>query len=268
MNTTYENLQPAYMSVLNHVATVTINRPEAMNAIDPETSERLSGFWKEIRDNDDIWVAVVTGTGGKAFCAGADLKKAIPRGQTDNPSQPFKSQGIPSLDDGFELWKPVIAAVDGYCLGAGMTLLSACDIRIASTTSSFGLPEVKRGIVPTLGATQRFPRQLPWSTALEMLLLGDMFGAEDALRYGLINQVVDSSDVMATAMNYATRLTTEVAPLTTRAIKEAAIRSQSLSLEEGIRLERLLSNHVNRTDDAKEGPRAFAEKRPPAYRAQ
>ena len=149
-----------------------------------------------------------------------------------------------------------------------MTLLSACDIRIASTTSSFGLPEVKRGIVPTLGATQRFPRQLPWSTALEMLLLGDMFGAEDALRYGLINQVVDSSEVMATAMNYATRLTTEVAPLTTRAIKEAAIRSQSLSLEEGIRLERLLSNHVNRTDDAKEGPRAFAEKRPPAYRAQ
>ena len=122
--------------------------------------------------------------------------------------------------------------------------------------------------MPTLGATQRFPRQLPWSTALEMLLLGDMFGAEDALRYGLINQVVDSSEVMATAMNYATRLTTEVAPLTTRAIKEAAIRSQSLSLEEGIRLERLLSNHVNRTDDAKEGPRAFAEKRPPAYRAQ
>ena len=122
--------------------------------------------------------------------------------------------------------------------------------------------------MPTLAATQRFPRQLPWSTALEMLLLGDMFGAEDALRYGLINQVVDSSEVMATAMNYATRLTTEVAPLTTRAIKEAAIRSQSLSLEEGIRLERLLSNHVNRTDDAKEGPRAFAEKRPPDYRAQ
>ena len=149
-----------------------------------------------------------------------------------------------------------------------MTLLSACDIRIAAEDSLFGLPEVQRGIVPTLGATQRLPRQLPWAIAMEVLLLGDKLTAQQALQYGLINRVVEAEDVLSEAQAIAERLTNEVAPLTSRAIKEAAVRSQSLSLSEGLRIESLLSRHVRNTEDAKEGPKAFAEKRAPIYKAR
>jgi enoyl-CoA hydratase/carnithine racemase len=248
-----------------HIATITINRPHAMNALDPDTLQQLAKIWLEVRDNDDIWVAIVTGEGEQSFCAGSDLKKTIPQG---NQSDPFQSQGLLQIDNGLELWKPVIAAVRGYCLGAGMTLLSACDIRVASDDSMFGLPEVQRGIVPTLGATQRIPKQLPWAIAMEVLLLGDKLTAQQALHYGLINRVVKSKDVITEAENIARRLTSEVAPLTSLEIKEAAVRSQSVGLTEGLRIEALLSRHVRNTDDAKEGPKAFAEKRAPVYKGQ
>ena len=255
----------ATIKINKHIATITINRPEAMNALDPDTLERLAEIWLEVRENDDIWVAIITGAGEQSFCAGADLKRTIPQG---HQSDPFQSQGLLQIDNGLELWKPIIAAVRGYCLGAGMTLLSACDIRIAAEDSLFGLPEVQRGIVPTLGATQRLPRQLPWAIAMEVLLLGDKLTAQQALQYGLINRVVESEDVLSEAQAIAERLTNEVAPLTSRAIKEAAVRSQSLSLSEGLRIESLLSRHVRNTEDAKEGPKAFAEKRAPIYKAR
>jgi len=256
------------LDVADRVATVTLNRPEAMNALDPETIAALHEVWVEIRDNPDVWVAIVTGTGGKAFCAGADLKKTIPNrpgAEGQENWRTFQPNARPGIDSGIELWKPLIAAVDGYCLGAGLTLLSACDIRVASQDATFGLPEVKRGILPTLGATQRLIRQLPFAVAMEVLLVGDPLNAEDALKYGLVNKVVAKADVMSTAREYAAKFLSGP-PLTQRAIKEAAIRSRNMPLDEGMRLEELLSNLVRRTEDFKEGPKAFAEKRPPVYK--
>ncbi len=251
----------------DRIATVTLNRPEAMNALDPETIASLAEIWVEIRDNPEIWVGIVTGAGERAFCAGADLKKTIPtRPGADNVNWPvFQPSLRNTIDGGMQIWKPMIAAVNGYCLGAGLTLLSVCDLRIAAEHARFGLPEVVRGIVPTLGATQRLTRQLPWSVAMELLLMGEQIDAERALSVGLVNRITSSDEVMPTARAWAERLTTG-APLTQRAIKESAVRGLSLPLEEGIRMEELLSAHVRKTEDATEGPRAFAEKRPPIYR--
>ncbi len=251
--------------VADRVATVTINRPEAMNALDPETLGGLAEAWAEIRDNPEIWTAIVTGAGDRAFCAGADLKKTIPRRADEGAWQAFQPSSRSAIDDGVQLWKPVIAAVNGYCLAAGLTLLSACDIRIASERAEFGLPEVRWGIVPTLGATQRLPRQLPWAVAMELLLLGERIGAQRAYECGLVNRVVPHDQVMVAARAVAARLTAGP-PLTQRAIKEAAVRGLSLPIEEGIRLEALLSQQVRRTEDFVEGPKAFAEKREPNYR--
>jgi len=195
----------------DHIATLTINRPEAMNAMDPETYRELSQAWIEVRDNPDIWVAIITGANDpnrppekQAFTAGADLKKTIPR-------QPemwefWQTQAEQLLNRGLEVWKPVIAAVNGYCLAGGMTLLFATDIRIAAEHAVFGISEVKRGILPGNGGTQRALRQLPYPIAMEMLLLGDTITAQQALQYGLINKVVPADQLMPTAMDYARRL--------------------------------------------------------------
>ncbi len=251
----------------DRIATVTLNRPEAMNALDPETIAALADIWAEIRDNPEIWVGIVTGAGNRAFCAGADLKKTIPtRPGAQAVHWPvFQPSARQTIDGGMQIWKPMIAAVNGYCLAAGLTLLSACDLRIAAAHAQFGLPEVIRGIVPTLGATQRLTRQLPWSTAMELLLMGEHIDAQRAYEVGLVNRVVPADEVMPTARAWAEKLTAG-APLTQRAIKEAAIRGLSLPLDEGIRLEELLSAHIRKTDDFKEGPQAFADKRPPLYR--
>jgi enoyl-CoA hydratase/carnithine racemase len=252
------------------VATLTIDRPDAMNALDPETFAALEEAWLEVRDNPDIWVAVVTGAGDRAFCAGADLKKTVPaRAGAEGTARwrVFASQLQRSLDDGIELWKPVIAAVNGYCLGAGLTLLSMCDIRVATEEATFGLPEVRHGVFPTLGATQRLARQLPHAVAMELLLLGDPLTAQQALHHGLINRVVPRDQLMDTAREYAARFASS-ATLTVRAIKEAALRGHSMPLAEGMRLEQLLSTAVRQTEDFKEGPRAFAEKRPPRFQGR
>lgn len=258
---------PVLFEVSDRIATVTLNRPEAMNALDPETIAALAEAWAEIRDNPEIWTAIVTGAGDRAFCAGADLKKTIPNRPDQGAWQAFQPSARNMIDDGVQVWKPIIAAVNGYCLAAGMTLLSACDIRIASERAQFGLPEVRWGILPTLGATQRLPRQLPWAVAMELLLLGERMTAQRAYECGLINRIVPHDRVMQEARAVAERLTAGP-PLTQRAIKEAAQRGLSLPLEEGIRLEALLSQQVRRTEDFVEGPRAFAEKRDPEYRGR
>jgi len=258
--------------VQDRIATLTINRPEAMNAMDPETYSELSRAWIEVRDNPDIWVAVITGANNpdrppqkQAFTAGADLKKTIP--QTPEMWHFWQTQEEQILNRGLEVWKPVIAAVNGYCLAGGMTLLLATDIRIASEYATFGLSEVKRGILPANGGTQRTLRQLPYPIAMELLLLGDPIDAQQALAYGLVNKVVPHDQVMPVAMEYARRLAANP-PLAVRAIKELAVRSQYMHLADGLRLEQAISAVLRQTEDAKEGPRAFAEKRPPVYRGR
>jgi len=251
--------------IKDRIARITINRPEAMNAMDAEVYAELSKAWIDVRDNPDVWVAIVTGAGEKAFTAGADLKSFIPgqRGKADF----WLTQKNMILNRGLEVWKPVIAAVNGYCLAGGVTLLFATDIRIAAEHAVFEISEVKRGILPGNGGTQRALRQLPYAIAMEMLLLGRRLTAQEALTYGLINRVVPMSELMTTAEEYARRLC-DNGPLALRAVKELAIRSQSVPLEHGLRLEESFQEFLRTTEDAKEGPRAFAEKRKPVFKAQ
>jgi E-phenylitaconyl-CoA hydratase len=251
--------------VKDKIARLTINRPEAMNAMDADVYAELSRAWSDVRDNPDVWVAIITGAGEKAFTAGADLKTRIT--QTRERADFFLTQKNMILNRGLDVWKPVIAAVNGYCLAGGMTLLFATDIRIAAAHAVFEISEVKRGILPGNGGTQRALRQLPYAIAMEMLLLGRRLTADEALAYGLVNRVVPLPDLIPTAETYARRLC-DNGPLALRAVKELAVRSQSVPLEHGLRLEESFQEFLRTTEDAKEGPRAFAEKRKPVYKAQ
>lgn len=251
--------------VKDKVAYITLNRPDVMNAMDTDVYDALSAAWTDVRDNPDVWVAIVTGAGEKAFTAGADLKSFIPK--ADEKADFWLTQKNMILNRGLEVWKPVIAAVNGYCLAGGVTLLFATDIRIAAEHAVFEISEVKRGILPGNGGTQRALRQLPYAIAMEMLLLGRRISAQEALAYGLINKVVPQKELMATAEKCARQLC-DNGPLALRAAKELAIRSQSLPLEQGIRMEEAFQQFLRGTEDAKEGPRAFAEKRKPSFKAR
>lgn len=249
--------------VEDRVATITFNRPEVMNAMDKVTYEELSDAWITVRDNPEIWAAIVTGSGDRAFTSGADLRE-VSSMMTPKAWEFWQTQADQLLNRGLEVWKPVIAAVNGYCLGGGVTLLLATDIRIASETATFALSEVKRGFLPANGGTQRTIRQMPYPVAMEFLLTGDPISAQRAKEVGLINEVVAGQDLMARARAIAQRICKN-GPLAARAIKELAIRSQYMNLADGLRMEQAMSRVLATTEDAHEGPRAFAEKRPAQF---
>lgn len=259
--------------VQDKIATIRLNRPEALNAMTPQMYADLSKAWIQVRDNPDIWVAIVTGAPQpnrpperQVFSAGADLKLTIPA--QNEMAELWQTQKDQILNRGLEVWKPVIAAVNGLCLAGGMTLLLACDFRIGSEHSMYDLSEVKRGILPANGGTQRTVRQLPYPIAMEVLLLGRRLSAERAAHFGLINEVVPHDQVMDTAMEYARQLR-EMPPLAVRAIKELAVRAHTgLSLHDGLRLEAIVSHELKGTEDAREGTTAFAEKRAPEFRGR
>ena len=253
------------LTVDDGIAVITINRPERLNALDSAHYDGLSDAWRQVRDDANIRVAVVTGAGEKAFCVGADLKSFIPNAPP--LGELMLTQKSQLLNRGLEVWKPVVAAVNGYCLGGGMTLLLATDIRIAASHASFGLSEVKRGVFPANGGTQRIAQQLPHAIAMEMLLIGDNFDAETALRWGLINRVVDASELMSTALAFARRLA-DNAPLAVQAAKELAVRSRDADLATGLRMEQLFLRLLQDSADVKEGSAAFSEKRKPTFRGQ
>lgn len=245
------------------VALITINRPERLNAMDAEHYGALSRAWCTVRDDAQIRVAIVTGAGERSFTTGADIKSFL----TAPPSlaDMWLTQRDQLLNRGLEVWKPVIAAVNGYCLGGGMTLMLATDIRIASTTATFSLAEVKRGVIPGNGGTQRVLDQLPHAIAMEMLLTGDGIDAIVAERWGLVNKVVPQADLLTTAQTYARKIAAN-APLAVQAAKELALRSRDMDLTSGLRLEAVLNRMLMQTEDAKEGPAAFAAKRAPQFK--
>lgn len=245
-------------SAEDKIATIVFNRPERLNAFDPEHYSALSRAFTIVRDNPEIRVAIITGAGDKAFSTGADLKVPMPR--LDDLGEFMFTQKDLLPNRGLELWKPIIAAVNGYCLAGAMCLLLTCDIRIAAEHATFGLPEIKRGGVPGNGGTQRILQQLPYPIAMEMLLLGDSIDATTAARWGLINKVVPQSQLRATALDYARRLAAG-APFAIQAAKELAARSRDVDLATGLRLERSIQALLNSSSDWKEGGAAFAEKR-------
>lgn len=249
--------------VEDHLARITINRPEKMNAMDPETYRALSEAWIRVRDDEDVWAALVTGAGSDAFSAGADLDSSIRPGEEDW-DEFWKTQDQMLLNRGLEIWKPVIAAVNGYCLAGGMTLLLATDVRIASEDATFSLAEVKRGILPANGGTQRTMQQLPRPIAMELLLTGDSIDSREAERWGLVNEVVPKDEVMEMAEAYAERIVSN-APLAVQAIKELGLRSRDISISDGYRMEESFARHLLQTEDAQEGVRAFAENREPEF---
>ena len=243
------------------VCTVTINRPQKHNAMDGEHYALLSEAWIQVRDDPAIRVAIITGAGDKTFTAGADLKMLD---TVFAPGQTWLTQRDQLLNRGLEVWKPVVAAINGACLAGGMTLMMATDIRVAVDTATFAITEVKRGLLAANGGTQRPLRQLPYAIAMEMLLIGDPMSAQDAARWGLVNAVVPRAELMSTAMNYARRLA-QNAPLAVQAAKELAIRSMDVDMNTGLRMEQLAIRHLLHTQDGREGPRAFAERRAPMF---
>ena len=260
--------------VVDRIAKITINRPAALNAMTASMYTQLSDSWIEVRDNPDIWVAVVTGAPQpnrsperQVFSAGADLKNLKGLGGEREAYEFWQTQSDQLLNRGLEVWKPVVAAVNGLCLAGGMTLLLATDIRVASEHASFDLSEVKRGILPGNGGTHRTIRQLPYPIAMEMLLLARRLCADRAAHFGLINEVVPHDSLMDVAMERAHELAS-MAPLAVRAIKELAVRGQYMSLSDGLRFEQVIQDRLLATEDGQEGPRAFSEKRPPSYKGR
>lgn len=241
-----------------HVATITYNRPDALNAINAQLRQDLNAAWEQFRDDEDAWVGIVTGA-GRAFCAGADLKDGAGSVGTW-PGSFWEMPTINSFESGLEVWKPTIAAVNGYCLGYGLTLVTRCDFVIAADDAEFAFPEVRLG-VPTIVGALRLPERVGWSNAMELLLTGDRIDAARAHEIGLAWRVVPRDDLIAEAHRLADRLV-QAAPLAARATKEMAARGRGLPWTEAVRFGETMRRVVARTEDAAEGIRAAAEGRP------
>jgi enoyl-CoA hydratase/carnithine racemase len=246
---------------------LTIDRPEALNALDPVTSDELTRAWIEFRDDPHLWVAIVTGSGEKAFCAGADLRQMaqfVKLNPIERREQREKNYGLGGITRHLNIWKPIIAAMNGVAYGGGLELALACDIRIASENAKMGLLETKWGIIPGQGGTQRLARLVPLGRALEMIFTAEQVDAREAYHIGLVNRVVSQKDLLPTAIALAEKIC-ENAPLAVRAAKESVYRGLDLSMDEGMRLEQFLANLIRDSADTQEGMNAFAEKRKPLY---
>jgi enoyl-CoA hydratase len=240
------------------IVVVTIDRPEAMNSLTSEMLGALDAAFAEFAADPDLWVAILTGAGEKAFCAGMDLKQAIPLltggdelGYEDHTKRQFS-----------DVFKPIIAAVNGHCIAGGLEMLQGTDLRIAAEHASFGLGEVRWGIIPAGGTHIRLPRQIPWAVAMELLLTGENIDARRAYEIGLVNQVVPGGQVLPAALQLAEKICRN-GPLAVRTAKEIAVRS--FGQEAGFVLEKALGARVFASEDAQEGPRAFMEKREPRF---
>jgi E-phenylitaconyl-CoA hydratase len=244
-----------------HVATITYNRPEALNAINGDMRRDLNAAFARLRDDEEAWVAIVTGA-GRAFCAGGDLRDGA--GSTGEFAGTFwEKPTLNSFESGWEVFKPVIAAVNGYCLGYGLTLATWCDFVIASDRAEFGLPEVQLGM-PAVVASIRLPQRVNWADAMELLLTGERIDAQRAHEMGLVWKVVPHGTLLDEAHALADRLQAG-APLAQRVMKEMAMRTRHMPTLEAIRFGETMRLVAARTQDATEGVRASVERRPPHW---
>jgi enoyl-CoA hydratase len=259
----------------DHVVLITIDRPASRNSLDMYHFRDLAAAWKEFRYDDDAWVAIVTGV-ERNFMSGADLKTYIPQitelatrissGEVTEVDGCKLSDGTRAVLRDSKIYKPIIAAINGPCVAGGMEMLGGVDIRVATVHASFGVMEPKRGLFAGGGTTARLPRQIPFPAAMEFLLTAERFPAARALELGLINEIVDEDELLDRAFAWARRSTAN-APLAVQATKESVLRGMSTTLEEAYGIEQELSQQVFATEDAKEGPKAFAEKRDPVWKA-
>lgn len=248
--------------VNDHIATITLNRPEKLNAMDMDMYATISGHLAEIDKRDDIWVGIVTGTGEKAFTAGADL--VVMHGATEEARQAWTATRATRFDLGLEVQKPLIAAVNGYCLAGGLELALVCDIRVASENAKFGCPEIKWNLLHGFGV-QLLPGIVGMTNAMYLLLTGEFIHAREAHRIGLVNEVVAADRLLERAHELAAVICSN-GPMAVRMTKEMALRSRDLSLPDGVRLYQALNRLVEVSADLEEGTRAFAEKRKPEFK--
>ena len=265
MPTQYERIR---VETDGRIALITIDRPDRLNAIDAQTSYELHHAFSDFRDDESLWVAILTGAGERAFSTGNDLIAMAERMAGKGPDLGEMGRApFGGITRNFECWKPIIAAINGYCLAGGLEIAASCDLRVAAEHAQFGVPEVTRAIIPGASGTQRLPRMLPKGIALEMLITGARFDAEWALRHGLVNYVVPADQLLPKARELAETICAN-GPLAVRAVKESALRGLELSLEEGLKQEVEFSRKVIATEDAREGPLAFAQKRKPEYKGR
>jgi enoyl-CoA hydratase len=269
------------VDVSDHIMTITINRPAARNAMNLAVMAGLCRAWMRLRDDPDVWVAILTGAGDKAFCSGGDLKSFI--NQTVGRTEQIRSgeaqldwgevdtTGLPPNATTFavlrnvEIFKPIIGAVNGFCTAGGLEMLQGTDIRIASENASFGIFEPKWGLFPGGGSTAKLIRQVPFSRAMELLITGRLLSAEEALRMGLVSKVVPLADLGAEARGLAEDICS-CGPLAVQAIKKSVYYGSRTTLEEHLRIEEKYSVETFMTEDAKEGLAAFREKRKPNWK--
>jgi len=246
------------------IAYITLNRPEAFNSIDPETWQELGQALTDFRDDPKLLCAIITGAGRRAFCTGADIRKMLPHIKEHGADQKLWTGTIMR---GLEIWKPIIAAINGLALGGGLELALACDLKVASENASFGQPEIKLGLIPGWGGTQRLPRAIPVARAAEMLLTGEPIDAQEAYRLGLINKVVPLPELIPTAEKYAQKLC-NLGPLALKAAKETMIKGLDMDLDDGLKLEQKRFEFLLTTEDFAEGIKAFAERRKPEFKGR
>jgi len=258
----------------DHVVRITIDRPEARNSLDMDHFFQLRRAWERFGDEEDMWVAVITGV-GKDFCVGADLKTYIPEitalqqkvtadGATEIGGYRL-DDGVKAVLRGVKLYKPIVAAVNGTCVAGGMEMLGGCDLRVASENATFGVMEAKRGLFAGGGTTVRLPRQIPYPAAMELLLCADRVPAARVYEMGLLNEVTTSDRLLERAYDYAHRITAN-GPFAVAKTKESVLRGLATDMGEAYRIESAIAGEVFASEDAKEGPRAFAEKRPPIWK--
>src|ERR1700683_1802270 len=263
-----------YATGADHVVTITINRPEARNSMDMEHFFQLRKAWEKFGDDDDAYVAIVTGV-GRDFCVGADLKTYIP--QITALQQKMKAGEVAEIDGyrlddgvkavlrGTKLYKPIIAAVNGTCVAGGIEMLGGPDLRAAPDTATCGVMEPKRGLFAGGGTTVRLPRQIPYPAAMELLLGADQVPPQRAYEMGLLNEVCRPAALMERALDYAHRITAN-GPFAIRKTKESVLRGLATNMSEAYKIETEISGEVFSSEDAKEGPLAFAEKRAPNWK--
>ena len=250
-----------------HVASIMIDRPEVFNALDQRTHQELAAIWNDVEADDEVWVAVLTGAGDRAFSVGQDLKERAELTERGTPATSLGSRGQPGwprLTARFTLSKPVIARVNGYALGGGFELALACDLIVAAEHAVFGLPEARLGLIPGAGGAFRLARQLPLKTAMGYLLTGRRMTAATALRFGLVNDVVSYPELDGCVAEWTDDIIRS-APLSVRAIKEVVLRSLDMPLPEAFSARYHWEERRRHSLDSAEGVRAFVEKRDPEW---